>query len=177
MFANSFTSYDFDVDSSNRNDLFNEISMCPKLDALHSALTDSEFVGILTEKLFVDKPLDIQRNKDIVKNLENLSMHVGNNYTIGWAGQEHCVDFHHHLTESNSQLLEKIQFININSPCSDENLVTPEDLSAMFRIYFFSDYIDDQRVSEIYQRALQFINYSFFNEIDTPQEKIHDLLY
>ncbi len=106
-FINSFISYDFDVGDANRNELRNEMSLCSKLDALHSSLTDSEFVGILTEDQYVDLPVDMQRDKDVVTNLENLSTQLGNNYTIGWAGQAHCVDFHHHLTEYHSPLLER----------------------------------------------------------------------
>jgi len=57
----------------------------------------------------------------------------------------------------------------------DKDVFTPEDLSAMFGTYYFSECLDDTRVQEIFQRSIKFLNYSFFHDPQSPQDKVQAL--
>jgi hypothetical protein len=171
-FNNNFISHDFDVKQELRDSFFNEVDLCPKLDKLHKSIIDSEFYGIFSENFYKDRPFDIERNEIIVKNLENLSYQLGNNYTIGWAGRIHCVDYHHYLLENNSSLLERTLFLNINTPCSVANLEGKDFLSTIIGTYFFANCNEDSRVYDSVKRIPPYEK--LFTEANSPQGKIQN---
>jgi hypothetical protein len=126
-------------DTEDRKSLGHTSHQCDLIKKLDNIESDSMFYGYFLSLLKNDIQ-DFQRDEEIVNNLNSLSQQVVNSYTLGWAGAAHCYDFHHYLQQTNSPLLSKILFLNLDSHCA--KYYSDEGYYNIFKTY--SHYITSQ---------------------------------